>query len=164
MSLDLSLVKRAVTEKSLKVYLRRSKYLLNRAVLKMSTAEINVNKLKYITRTCRRLEYLEIQQGHVGQSLIQALPEARNLQTLILGKSAVIPHDFIFKILDLSPQIVRAEFHAIDSSIPPHYASRWKQSNNLKSLVLTAWGEKRSEIVSLNLVGFRHSHLQTSVA
>ncbi|KAH8589686.1 hypothetical protein B0O99DRAFT_331748 [Bisporella sp. PMI_857] len=76
----------SISQNSLKVYLRRSNYTLEQAVIH-SKAQFDAKKMAYLTKTCKRLTYLEMNgSGYIGESLISALPFAQNLATIVVSE------------------------------------------------------------------------------
>src|SRR6266496_6029777 len=81
---DTTSARKPISKSSLRLHLRRSNYTLDRAII-TTKARFDLEKMKYLTRTCKKLKYLEMRgSGIIGESLTSALPEARSLEKIIV--------------------------------------------------------------------------------
>ncbi|TVY75748.1 F-box/TPR repeat protein pof3 [Lachnellula suecica] len=86
-TLDTTSAKKAMSHKSLKAHLKRSKYTLDHAIITLRAA-LDVQKMSYITTNCKNLRRLEIHgSGVIGDSLVKSLPFARNLDTIFVSSN-----------------------------------------------------------------------------
>lgn len=128
-NLDLSASKRPVRVSSIKACIRRSQRGITRATLNgLMTLQGGI--LKLITANCPNLEHLEICQGFVSASLLEAAPLAHSLNTLILSRQCEVTVETIMYLLGICRTISRAEFHTISEFV--HHAAQWPL--DLKSL------------------------------
>ncbi|KAI9791747.1 MAG: hypothetical protein M1816_003557 [Peltula sp. TS41687] len=111
-NLDLSHAKRPVRVASVKACLRRSRGDITRATLN-GLVTLQGGILKLITANCRELQSLEICQGLVSASLLEAAPLAHRLDTLILSKQCEVTIDTVMYLLKTCRDLSKAEFHTI---------------------------------------------------
>lgn len=131
--------RRFVRLDSLKAYLRRSNYDLNRAFLNMSPQILGSKSLEVLTRLCKRLNYLEITStSYLSDSLLTALPKAQNLRILIV-KDAEMPLLSVVKALGFCPQLQTAEFHQVKPATQ-NAQIIWPHMDSLTSLRLKIGG------------------------
>jgi F-box/TPR repeat protein Pof3 len=137
---DTSRARKPVTKHSLRLHLCRSNYTLNSAIISMG-AKFDEDKLTYLTKTCKQLKRLEIKgNGVIGDSLVAALPLARNLSCL-----TVCVHIHLGVLLlsleTCQKTLVEAAFTNIQVLRPSMNSSqwpKWPRLESLKSLVLEA--------------------------
>lgn len=114
-TLDLSTTKRALPKKSLLQYLKRSDFTLNKAIIKMFHGGGSAQTIRIIATKCRQLEYLSVATRYyetsVGASLLDNLPMAKNLKTLILSQTCEVSLKMISKMLEACRTLSTAEFH-----------------------------------------------------
>lgn len=111
----------------------------------------NSPKMRYLTRTCQKLEFLEIQQGQIGETLLSSLPLAKSLRTLVLSASARITLASVVKTMSMLPLLKVAEFHNVDPG-EFAYSCNWPELSSLEQLVLIAAPRTASEIGYMGLV------------
>ncbi|KAI9742198.1 MAG: hypothetical protein M1818_004098 [Claussenomyces sp. TS43310] len=135
-TIDLGATRRPISQASLRSYLRRSNYTLQRATFRLDGTGIDESKLKFLAKTCKLLDYLEFRRGFVGESLIKTLPLLTNLRSLVLSKNCTSSPDYVAKILSGCPHLRVAEFQSVSSygSIP---SLQWKNMSSLSSLALS---------------------------
>lgn len=78
---DSSASKRPISKASLKAYLKRSNYTVDRAII--GAAAKMDSKMIYLTKSCRKLEHLEFSGTMIlGESFLSSLPFAKSLKVL----------------------------------------------------------------------------------
>lgn len=114
---DIRKAKRPITQRSIKAWLRRSKYSVNRAHINLySSMAFNAAKFRYVIQTCKKLEYLELNKGgFIGETLTDALALTSSLKTLIVGKQCEVLLSHVRDICKVYPKLVVAEFYSVHS-------------------------------------------------
>ena len=136
-NLDLSASKRPVRVSSIKACLRRSKGEITRATLN-GIVSLQGGALKLITANCKDLRYLEIRQGFVSASLLEAAPLAHRLDTLILSNQCEVTIDTVVSLLNICRSLSRAEFHTISEVV--RNVAQWPlELDSLKQLRLGSY-------------------------
>jgi hypothetical protein len=152
-TLDTRSARRGVRMDSLKAYLRRSKYGVDRAYFITKTPYFSSRQLEMITRTCKRLKYLECSDtgssSPLGTSLLSALPMATGLRTLIIKNCSML-FSQIVEALSICPLLEHVEFHRV-IGVPSTVRTAWPQLENLASLLLI-FEAGHSFVSPLNLV------------
>ncbi|KAI9835418.1 MAG: hypothetical protein M1819_002336 [Sarea resinae] len=146
--LDLSIARKPVRLSAIRACIRRSKDTMISATLNRVAVQ-DSNILKTLTSACRKLEYLDIRSGFSGASVVEAVPLARNLHTLILGNDTEITLDSVTQILNNSKSMVRAEFPSVYSS--GTYARWSSMMGNLQVLRLGGGPRQNPQSRALNL-------------
>ncbi|KAH0560022.1 hypothetical protein GP486_003457 [Trichoglossum hirsutum] len=121
--LDLSLARKAVSERAITSYIRRSKgsttnvLISQRAVTDASLKPI----LSRIATTCKEIKRLEIRlNGPPIVGITETIPIAQSLTTLILH--CVLRFEAASMVMALCPNLVHAEFHQVQCpsrELPP---------------------------------------------
>ena len=106
--------------------------------------------MKYLTRTCKNLKYLEISRvGVIGDSLTSALPLASSLRTFTVSDGCDISVPTVLKSLKAcSGTLEEGHFSGIAPSrglVP----MEWPNLGSLKVLTLQV---QKSETATLNIV------------
>lgn len=84
----------------------------------------NAEKIpRYVATRCRGLKELRISGGLIGASILEAVPCASNLKSLIISKSCTISGDVVSALLGNCPNLERAEFPSISSA---KYVTIWE--------------------------------------
>jgi hypothetical protein len=168
-SLDLRFARRVVTKESLKAWCKRSEsgaHGICHAAISLKKPEMNATKLRIITQGCKRLSYLHVcydgvanramaSQGVVGITLMEALPLAKNLSTLVISADCQVFLSYVVSILKACPKMERAEFHNIEICGRGQQApDQWPMMPNLKKLRLSVINNAigRNELTNLSLV------------
>ncbi|KAL9000977.1 MAG: hypothetical protein Q9169_000461 [Polycauliona sp. 2 TL-2023] len=128
-SLDFSKAKANVPKTAVQRYIRYSR----RTVSRLTTSQ-SLN-LQHVVTQCKSLEHLEIGGGYTNESLIKAMPAARNLKCLLLPTRCETSLDCVSQVLGICTSLVRAEFHSVTStaSITP----KWQgDMSRLRTLVV----------------------------
>lgn len=150
--LDVRSARRPVSQGSLRAYLRRSNYGLNRAFLAVNHQVFSAKNLEILTRSCKQLSYMEIDStGPLGDSLLAALPQARSLRTLIIKRSELTISS-VAKALGYCPQLQMAEFFNV-RVIPGDDRAMWPQHDSLESLRINLLGHHGPFALSLVCLG-----------
>ena len=85
----------------------------------------NADKIpRYVATRCRGLKELRISGGLIGASILEAVPCASNLKSLIISKSCTISRDVVSQLLGNCPNLERAEFQSISSA--GHIITIWE--------------------------------------
>lgn len=100
-TLDTSATRKSIKKSSLIAHLKRSNYTVNRAIIS-TRAYFDSEKMQYLTRTCKKLKTLEIRgPGNIGNSLLDALPDAHNLQYLTISEGCEIAFGHVRRALEI---------------------------------------------------------------
>lgn len=87
-------------------------------------ANVNHNLLDYVASRCRGLSEIRVFSKFASATLLKAVPNAANLQVLVVSWQCHIPADTVSQLLDLCGNLKRAEFHTIINAsnldIPKH--------------------------------------------
>jgi hypothetical protein len=133
---------------SLKAHLHRSNYGLDQAFLNMNPQVFGGKSLEVLTRLCKKLSYLEITStGHLGDSLLAALPKAQNLRVLRV-KGAEMLLLSVAKALSFCPQLQTAEFYVV-KQVQMNARAMWPQLDSLESLRLEIKGSFGQDPINL---------------
>ena len=143
-------IRKPISLTALKVHLKRSNYTLDTAVISMK-AKFDVVRMQHLTRTCKKLKYLEIcGSGVIGDSLTTALPYAKSLERLVVGKNCEIGLTGVQTVLKICQQtLVEAVFLRIKNPWGG-YLGNWPQLKSLRSLNLQFIGTASLDVVSLS--------------
>ena len=110
--LDFSTAKRPVSLGAVRKYIKRGKGTTTRVILDRFGS--NAEKIpRYVTTRCRGLKDLRISGGLIGASILEAVPCASRLKTLIISKACQISCDVVSQLLSYCPNLERAEFHSV---------------------------------------------------
>lgn len=91
----------SIGQNSLKVHLRRSNYTLENAIIH-SRAHFDAIRMSYVTKTCKKLKYLELTgTGVIGDSLTAALPVAHSLTSLVVSANYEISRTSVLSALNI---------------------------------------------------------------
>ncbi|PBP18355.1 F-box domain protein [Diplocarpon rosae] len=134
---DTTYAKRGISMKSLKIYVRRSKYTLSRAFITLK-ASMDEQKMKWLTKTCKELRDLHFGgNGPIGESLVSALPGATNIETITISHSTEITLMHAQLILRLCHQsLVEVKFLNVKGSATAYIPNRWPMVKSIKTLHL----------------------------
>lgn len=151
---DTTNVKKAISGKSFKIHLRRSHWTLDRAIISMK-ANIDRDKLTVMTKNCKKLREVKfVGSGLIGDSLVKALPHAKNMDTLFVGRGISITLSTVQTLLknckEFGQSLTNVTFLNMAGSPGGIIAGRWTASESLKSIHLQA--DKSS---CLDIVGSR---------
>jgi len=111
---DTTFTKRNINKSSLRAYLKRSNYTVNKAIISMA-AKLDASRLQYLTRSCEKLRHLEF-SGHstIGESLVSAVPFAKSLEVIRTSPGCRITESSIESVLKhVSKTVVDASFLGI---------------------------------------------------
>ncbi|KAF7947238.1 uncharacterized protein EAE97_004487 [Botrytis byssoidea] len=136
-TLDTSITRRGLSQKSLRAYLRRSNYTVDEAILRYDT--IDAAKLQYLIRTCTKLQRLTIHNKNnaaIGETLTSALPFAKSLQYFNLQMFEISFRSVVESLRHVQASIVEAEFMGV------YHASRdascmWPKLEKLRVLSMS---------------------------
>lgn len=148
--LDFSTASRPVPLRSVQACVRNSKGKTTRAILNKQT-DYHCDVLKYITRHCKNLQYLEIQSGLMIRSLVETAVLAPNLTSLMVYVDCETTLDAVSMLLAKCRKLERAEFHKVFSS---GVLATWAgDMSKLRCLTMTAATTQTLGFTALNLVG-----------
>ncbi len=145
---DTRYTRKSVSLTSLKLHLKRSNYTLNKAIISIK-AKFDITRMQYLTRTCAKLEYLEIcGSGVIGDSLTSAMPFAKNLRTIICGTNCEISLAAVQSVLESCRNtLVEASFLRIKlTGLRPYF--KWPKLQFLRILNLRSPVEILLDLVS----------------
>jgi F-box/TPR repeat protein Pof3 len=147
-TLDTTSVQKTISQRSLKVHFRRSKWTLDRAILSMKS--IDAQRLLFITKSCKMLRELQMHgRGMIGDSLTSALSEAKSLETLYISRNTEMSLSTIqsaLRICNSSLSVVTAL--RVTGPRGGFIAGRWAVMESIKTLHLESDGESTLDIVS----------------
>ena len=133
-------------------YIKRAQGTLTQATLfRYEVGSKQHDLLRYLACGCKGLEYLELRQDFAGKSLLEALPFAKSLKTLVLSSNCEIGLDSVCQVLATCKTLVRAEFQCVTSRGTP--ASWQGDLSNLRILKLNAGKPQTLGLQALSLVG-----------
>ena len=132
--LDFSNARKPVNLGAVRKYIKRGNGTTSRVTLDKFGS--NAEKIpRYVATRCGRLNDLRIPGGLVGASILEAAPCALNLRTLIISKACQISCDVVSQLLKHCPNLERAEFQSVGSSVS-RPASWEVDMPNLHTLIL----------------------------
>lgn len=141
--LDTTDVKKLITQRSLKAHLRRSNWTLERAII-TGKAGIDAQKMSFMIRNCKKLREIQIHNlNFIGDSLTSTLPDAKKLETLVVGRNAQISLSTVQTLLRACAEtLLNASFLTVRGNPSSFVAGRWTLLESLQTLNLR--GEKGS--------------------
>ncbi|KAE9375308.1 hypothetical protein N431DRAFT_542865 [Stipitochalara longipes BDJ] len=148
-TLDTSHVKKVISQKSLTVHFRRSKWTLDRALL--SIKSVDAQRLAYITKHCKMLKEIQMYgRGMIGDSLTSALNDAISLETLYVSRNTEMTLAAVQSALRLcKATLVTATILKITGPRGGFLAGKWSEMGSIKSLHLESDGESVLDIHGL---------------
>ena len=154
-TLDTSYTRKPVSQRSLRIHLRRSNYTLDQAVVTMKAA-FDAAKWEYIFRTCKKLRKLEIQgSGFIGDSLTASLHLAQRLETMSVSTNCEISISAVqLALKTCQTTLVEAKFLKIKGIRNYGMLGPWPTLESLKTLHFRASGDAVLDIVSLGFLIF----------
>ena len=134
---------------SLKLHLKRSNYTLDKAIISMK-AKFDDTRMLFLTRTCKKLKYLEIcGSGVIGDSLTVALPHAKGLETIVLGQNCEISLAVVQSVLKICQQtLVETTFLRVKGNRYGFQLDQWPELQSLRTLNLRSSGTSILSMVS----------------
>ena len=146
--LDTTSVKKTISQKSLTIHFRRSKWTLDRAILTMKA--IDAQRLAYITKNCKMLKELQMHgRGMIADSLASALKDAKSLENLYVSRNTETTLSAVQSALGhCKNSLVTATFLNIRGPRGGFLAARWPVMGPIKTIHLEADGESCLDIVS----------------
>jgi F-box/TPR repeat protein Pof3 len=153
--LDTRSTKKAISLKSLKIYVRRSNCTVEQAIITMK-ANIDAEKMKFITRTCKTLREINIVgSGLIGDSLNSALPDAKNLNELSISQNTEITLSAVQTAMKTcSKSLTSIRCYNVKRNRGDAFEGRWPATETLTSITLQSQGIWHLDIVSLLSVFF----------
>lgn len=147
--LDTTNVRKLISQKSLTVHFRRSKYTLDRAILTVKA--IDSKRLAYITKYCKMLKDLQMHGfGVVGDSLTLALKDAKALETLWVSRDTHTMLSAVQMALgQCKSSLVTATFLKVIGPRGGFLSDRWPAMGSLKYLHLDSDGQSVLDIHGL---------------
>ena len=123
--------------------------MLEKAIISMK-ANFDGPKLKYLTRTCQKLKYLEIcGSGVIGDSLISALPLAKRLESIVCGVNCEMSLASVQSILKINQKtLLEATFLRIIGNRIAVPQNQWPELHSLRILNLRSSADYILDIVS----------------
>ncbi|PQE21115.1 f-box domain protein [Rutstroemia sp. NJR-2017a WRK4] len=145
-TLDTSCAKRQLSQKALRAHVKRSNYTIDRVIT--SQAGIDAQRLQYLTKYCKKLQYLKIcYSGLIGETLLSALPMANNLAHLELSSVCSIKLTAVIDALNMVKDTIEvARFYHVTGARIRNAV--WPRLEALKDLHLTAY-EDSGQIYNL---------------
>jgi len=140
-TLDTSSVKKVISERSLKIYLRRSKFTVERVILNLKS--IDAQRLRWILQTCKHLKELQMQgSGLLGFSLTKALEKAKGLETLSVSYNTQVNLTTVQEALKhCKDTLVSITFLNIQGlPFSGFYRDKWVEMKSVKQLHLRGNG------------------------
>ncbi|TVY36460.1 F-box/TPR repeat protein [Lachnellula subtilissima] len=120
-TLDTTFAKKSMNHKSLKAHLKRSNYTLDHAIITLR-AGLDLQKMTYITSSCKNLRRLEIRgSGVIGESLTKSVPYSRSLKVVSVSSGCAITPSAVHETLtSLRKTITEAYFMCVKGSLHSH--------------------------------------------
>jgi F-box/TPR repeat protein Pof3 len=139
-----------VSQKSLKIHLRRSNWTLERAIIS-SKAGIDSQKLGLITRYCKRLREVQfLGSNFIGDTLTSNLPQAKKLDTLIVGEGSEVNLSTVQTILgSCGDALVDVTLLQVRGSPTRFIPGKWPAVESLKRLRLKSDMDSILDLVSI---------------
>ncbi|KAF7887604.1 hypothetical protein EAF00_009898 [Botryotinia globosa] len=137
-TLDTSVTRRRVSQKSLRAYLMRADYTVDEAILRSDN--LDVAKIQYLVRTCTRLQRLTILNQHnavIGKSLTSALPLTGSLKYLNLQMFEISFRSVVESLQLVQASIVEAKFQGV-RYLPRDASCMWPKLENLRRLCVSS--------------------------
>jgi len=104
---DTTRTRKAVSQNSLKIHLRRSNYTLNTAIIS-ARSQFDAKKLTFLTKTCKQLKHLEFNgTGIIGDSLVTALPFAKSLTSITISTNYTIGLSAVMSVLKICQETLK---------------------------------------------------------
>ncbi|TVY57708.1 F-box/TPR repeat protein pof3 [Lachnellula cervina] len=140
-TLDTTYAKKSMNHKSLKAHLKRSNYTLDHAIITLR-AGLDLQKMTYITSSCKNLRRLEIRgSGVIGESLTKSVPYSHSLNAVSVSGSCAITSSAVHETLaSLRRTITEAYFLCVKGSLHPNPPRDLPQLDCLKILHFKAAG------------------------
>ncbi|KAF4633666.1 hypothetical protein G7Y89_g4458 [Cudoniella acicularis] len=140
-TLDTTNTRKPISQTSLRLYLKRSNYTLDRALITLK-ARFDAQKMTYLTKHCKKLRRLDVNgHGIIGDSLIASLPHAKSLNNLQVSRNCEISVFSAREALKICREtLVEVNFQRIKGS-RSQPAGEWPRLEKLKTLTLRAEDE-----------------------
>ncbi len=115
-------------------------------------ARLDLEKMKYLTRTCKKLKYLEMRgSGIIGESLTSALPDARSLEKIFVSEQCEITLTAVQLVLSTCQKsLAEASFMRVLGTRGGFLADRWPKLDALRSIHLKGDGDSCLDLVFLD--------------
>lgn len=135
-NLDFITAKRPVSLGAIRKYIKSGKGIATQVTLpRFGTSAEGIPR--YITTRCKELQELRIIGGLVGETMLQAVPCALHLKTLIVGAQCQVTCDFVDQLLAKTQSLECAEFYSVQSSSKNVLSAGWDVDlPNLKALTM----------------------------
>ncbi len=148
-TLDTTHVRKVISQKSLTIHFRRSKWTLDRALLSLKS--VDAHRLAYITKNCKMLKELQIYgRGMIGDSLTSALPDAKNLENLYVSQNTEMNLGAVQSALKYcKASLVTVTVLKIVGPRGGFLAGKWPEMGSIKAIHLESDGESVLDIVSV---------------
>lgn len=149
-TLDTTNIHNPVPIKSLKTYLRRSNYTLNRAIINLKLSA-DRGRLQYILEKCKFLKELEVRgSSKLDESLFNIFSSAKEIENLYITQNVLVTFKLMQAILKNCCQfLVEARFSNIQGSRYNFINCQWPRLDALKRVALRA-----SDNGALDIIGF----------
>ena len=132
--MDLSEARGKIHWTSVRAYIRRSKGMLNHAIVKNISSPSTQRVLEYLSR-CPQLDHLEFWDSHDPAAFYKLFLGSKRLKTLVVAAHTTITQERIAGFLYRLPLLERIEIHSTKPSIGERLSWPLKLPN-LKSITL----------------------------
>ncbi|KAI9806394.1 MAG: hypothetical protein M1833_003581 [Piccolia ochrophora] len=118
-------------------------------ILPIEILQIVMAQLDFRSLICKDLQYLEIGQALVGESVLEAAPFAKNLTTLLITGEESVTLDTVQRVLSICNRLSRVEFRSIVTS---NIVACWPtEMPELKQFYMGAFAKDSSSLWYLNM-------------
>lgn len=137
MNIDLSGARGKVPWIAVRSYIRRSKAMITRAVIRNLATPSTPKTMEFLSR-CPRLEHLELWVDYDYKEFFQKFIGCKHLKSITLSPDIHIPHDYFGRLLIEFPRLERIALWSVKPSTFDFTASRmWPLTlPNLKSITM----------------------------
>lgn len=137
MNIDLSGARVKVPWTAVRSYIRRSKAMVTRAIIKNLATPSTPKTMEFLSR-CPRLEHLELWVDYDYKEFFQKFKGCKQLKSITLSPDISIPHDYFGRLLIELPRLERIALWSVKPSTYDFTSSgQWPQFlPKLKSITL----------------------------
>ncbi|KAH8687214.1 hypothetical protein BGZ60DRAFT_521877 [Tricladium varicosporioides] len=137
-TLDTTTASKPISQNSLRAYVRRSNYTLERALITQK-ARLDTQKISYLTKHCKKLRHIDILgHGVIGDSLTTSVQLAKSLEIINVSKNCFITVSAIRDILKAcKATLIEASFLRVKGN-RTQWSVGWPRLDKLRALSLRA--------------------------
>lgn len=137
MSIDLSGARGKVPWTAIRSYIRRSKAMVTRAIIKNLATASTPKIMEFLSR-CPRLEHLELWVDYGYKEFFEKFKGCKQLKSITLSPDIPIPHEYFGRLLVELPRLERIALWNVKPSTYGFTNSEWRPLvlPNMKSITL----------------------------